>query len=196
MVLSSHGPVFEMTLPPEQWHWLAIERAVEASPVAWTHIRPSAVMASMLAGGYPPTGSSWAEVIRASRVVREPYVDAPYPFIDEEDLAVVAATVLFDPGYAGSELDALGPAISARQRAGLISEAIGEAITVDEMTPDEARLVWRSQGWPEETIEVTLWAQSQFLAQPAISDPTVERILGRAPRTFADWLQRHVEAFR
>lgn len=195
VVLSSHGPVFAMSLPPEQWHWLAVERAVEASPVAWTHIRPSAVMASMLAGGYPPTGSAWAEVIRASRVIREPYGDARYPFIDEEDLAEVAATVLFDPGYAGSVLDALGPAISARQRASLIAEAIGEALTFEDLTPDEARLLWRSQGWPEETIEVTLWAQSQFLIQPSISDPTVERVLGRAPRAFADWLQRHVEAF-
>ena len=151
-----------MNLPPEEWHWLAVERAVEASPVAWTHVRPSAVMASMLAGGYPPTGSAWAKVIRASQVVREPYGDARYPFIDEEDLAEVAATVLFDPGYAGSVLDALGPPISARQRASLIGEAIGETVRFEELTPDEARLLWRSQGWPEETIEVTLRAQSQF----------------------------------
>ncbi|MBB4956994.1 hypothetical protein [Micromonospora polyrhachis] len=26
--------------------------------------------------------------------------------------------------------------------------------------------------------------------------PDVERVLGRAPRTFADWVQRHIAAFR
>jgi uncharacterized protein YbjT (DUF2867 family) len=51
VVLSSHRPLFEIEQPPEQWHWLAVERAVEASCPCWTHIRPYAVMASMLVGG-------------------------------------------------------------------------------------------------------------------------------------------------
>ncbi|MFD7631316.1 SDR family oxidoreductase [Streptomyces sp. NPDC059851] len=43
VVLSSHGPEYEEAYPPETWFWLAIERAVERSGMAWTHIRPSAV---------------------------------------------------------------------------------------------------------------------------------------------------------
>ena len=43
VVLSSHGPLFEIEQPPEQWHWLAVERAVEASCPCWTHIRPAAL---------------------------------------------------------------------------------------------------------------------------------------------------------
>jgi putative NAD(P)-binding protein len=64
VVLSSHGPEFEVTLPPQQWYWLAIERAVEASSARWTHLRPSAVNASMLPEGCPYPGASWAELIR------------------------------------------------------------------------------------------------------------------------------------
>ncbi len=196
VVLSSHGPVFEARQPPEQWFWLAVERAVEASPASWTHIRPSAVMASMLAGGYPPTGSSWAETVRRDRVVREPNGDAGYPFVDEDDLAAVAAVALFDRACAGSIVEALGPPIAARERAALIGQAIGERVGFEELTPDQARELWRWQGWPAETIEVTLWAQAQFLAQPLAPDPAIERILGRPPRTFAQWLESHVDAFR
>jgi len=63
-VRSSHGPMFVVSQPPEQWFWLAAERAVDAPCPRWTHIRPSAVMASMLAEGYRSAGSSWAETIR------------------------------------------------------------------------------------------------------------------------------------
>lgn len=31
VLLSSHGPEYEQYNPPETWHWLAIERAVERS---------------------------------------------------------------------------------------------------------------------------------------------------------------------
>jgi uncharacterized protein YbjT (DUF2867 family) len=196
VVLSSHGPVFEVDLPPRQWYWLAVERAVEASGVAWTHIRPSAVMASMLADGYPPTGSAWAESIRVERVVREPNGDAAYPFLDEDDLAAVADTAFFDDTYDGSIVEALGAPVSARERVRLIADAIGEPVRFEELTPDQAREHWRRHGWPDETIEATLWAQARFLAEPLPPDHTIERILGRPPRTCARWVSDHADAFR
>lgn len=118
----------------------------------------------MLAGGYPSAGSSWAATIRRDRAIREPNGDAAYPFVDEDDLAAIAAIVLTDPTYAGSVIEANGPPISARERVALISHAIGERVQFEELTPDQARELWRCQGWPAETIEVTLWAQAQFLA--------------------------------
>ena len=72
--------------------WLAIEKAVERSGIAWTHIRPSAVMGAVLEGTYPATGSDWPETIPADGVVREAFLnEGHYPFIHEEDLAAVAA---------------------------------------------------------------------------------------------------------
>jgi uncharacterized protein YbjT (DUF2867 family) len=196
VVLSSHGPVFEAGQPPEQWFWLAVEKAVEAAPVSWTHIRPSAVMASMLPEGYPVPGSSWAEMIRRDRVIREPNGDAAYPFVDEDDLAAVAVAAWSGRGYAGSVIEAMGPPITARKRAGLISQVIGEHVWFEELTPDQARELWRRQGWPAETIEATLWAQAQFLAQPLQPDQGITRVLGRPPRTFGQWVDGNAGAFR
>ncbi len=196
VVLSSHGPLFEIELPPERWHWLAVERAVEASCPAWTHLRPPAVMASMLVGGYPPTGSLWAGTIRRDRRVREPNGDAKYPFVDEDDPAAVAATVLFDSAFAGSIVEAIGPPISSGERVALIQQAIGEHVVFEGLSPDEASELWLRQGWPAETIRVTLWAQTQYLAQPLPPDSTIERILGRPPHTVAAWLSKHHSAFR
>jgi uncharacterized protein YbjT (DUF2867 family) len=194
-VLSSHGPVFEISQPREQWFWLAVERAVEESIPSWTHIRPSAVMASMLDGGYPPAGSSWSATIRRGGVIREPNVDAAYPFIDEDDLAAVAVAALLSTAYAGSIIEAIGPSSSTRARIALISDAIGRPVNLEELSVGQARQLWREQGWPADTIEVTLWAQAQFIAQPLAPDPTIERVLDRPARTFGQWLHAHLDAF-
>jgi hypothetical protein len=37
---------------------------------------------------------------------------------------------------------------------------------------------------------------TQFLAHPLAPDLTIERILGRPPHTFAQWLKNHLDAFR
>jgi uncharacterized protein YbjT (DUF2867 family) len=196
VVLSSHGPEFEITLPREQWYWLAIERAVEAAPVRWTHLRPSAVNASMLPEGCPYPGASWAELIRAHGVIRQPHGSAAVPHLDEDDLAAVATTVLFDDAAASTVVDVAGPPITARHRVELIGRAIDRTIRFEELTPDQARALWREQGWREDTIAITLWAQAHTLAHPASPVPTVERLLGRPPRLFADWVADHAAAFR
>ena len=153
-------------------------------------------MASMLVGGYPATGSLWAETNRRDRRVREPNGDAAYPSVDKDDLAAVATIVLFDSAFAGSIVEALGPPISSSERVALIEQVIGEHVVFEELSSYEARELWRRQGRPAETIRVTLWAQTQFLAQPLPSDSTIERIMGRKPQTVAGWLSKHHDAFR
>ncbi len=62
VVLSSHGPVFEMALPPEQWHWLAVERAVEAFPVA-----PARAPVGVLAEALTSSAEVWPPPVEQPR---------------------------------------------------------------------------------------------------------------------------------
>lgn len=190
--LSSHGPEFEIQWPPDSWFWLAIEVVVERSSAKWTHIRPSAVMASMLTGA----GATWADLIRTGDMIREAYPDARYPFIDEDDLAAVVVAALSDDAYSGRVLEASGAPVSIRERIQIISEALGRDIPFEEISPDEAREVWSRQGWSEEVAEVTLTARSAFLAQPPEPDPTVEQVLGRPPTGFKRWCFKFIDEFR
>lgn len=196
VVLTSHGPEFEIQYPPEAWHWLAIEVVVERSTVEWTHIRPSAVMASTLMDGYPRTGSSWVEAIRNDRMIRDAHVHARVPFIDEDDLAAVAVAALLEDEYVGTTLNAYGEPISTVEQLQLIGEALGREIRFEELTPEQARDVFRSEGMAEEMIELSLSVGAEFLANPMDMEPTVERVLGRPPRSYAQWLADHVDAFR
>ncbi|MFJ6050664.1 SDR family oxidoreductase [Streptomyces sp. NPDC092307] len=204
VLLSSHGPEYEAANPPETWFWLAIEKAVEASGLAWTHIRPSAVMGAVIEGTYPATGSDWPDTVRADGVVRESFLGAGhYPFIHEEDLAAVAAAALTGDDHDGTVVEAVGPPLSTRARIRSIGAALGRDLGTVDLTPDECRAVWRGLGWPEGAIDVTLFALEVYGARYAEllrwtldQRPSVQDVIGRPPRTYDDWVREHIDVFR
>ncbi|WP_338674741.1 NAD(P)H-binding protein [Streptomyces sp. SCSIO 30461] len=204
VTLSSHGPEYEEAYPPETWFWLAVERAVEASGMEWTHIRPSAVMGAVLEGTYPATGSDWPETVRREAAVREAFIDTGhYPFVHEEDLAAVAATALRSTDHVGAVLEAVGPPLATRDRLESIGRAMGRPITAVDLAPEACRDAWREQGWPDDGIEVTLFALREYtlrldeLTQWTLDQrPGITDLTGRPPRTFDDWAEEHVHIFR
>jgi uncharacterized protein YbjT (DUF2867 family) len=204
VVLSSHGPEYEEPNPPETWYWLAVEKAVEGSGIGWTHLRPSAVMGSVLEGTYPATGSDWPETIRADLTVREALLDlGHYPFIHEDDLAAVAAAALRDGRYTGRTLEAVGMPLSTRARVRSLAAAIGRDIATVELTPDQSRAAWHGRGWPDGAIEVTLYGLQEYGAHLAehvqwthAQRPSVEEIIGRPLRTYDEWAVHNAHRFR
>lgn len=204
VLLSSHGSEYEAAYPPETWHWLAVERAVEGSGLLWTHLRPSAVMGAALEGTYPATGSDWPASVRAEGVVREALLDrGHYPFIHEEDLAAVACAALTRDDHAGTVLEAVGLPLGTRSRIRSIAAALGRELTAVELTAAEGRAAWKRDGWPDGAVDVTLYALEQYADHYAelvdwtlAQRPSVRSVIGRAPLTFDDWVREHVAAFR
>ncbi|EFL37141.1 NmrA family protein [Streptomyces viridochromogenes DSM 40736] len=164
-----------------------IEDAVQQSGMAWTILRP---------GGFNSNAYAWAESVRARRTVAAPFADIGLPTIDPDDIAEVAAAVLREDGHDGQIYELTGPALNTpRQRAEAIADALGEPVRFIEQTRDEAR-AQMLQFMPEPVVETTLTILGEpTLAEQRIS-PDVEQVLGRTPRTFADWAQRHIAAFR
>lgn len=203
VVLSSHGPEYEVQFPPETWFWLAVEKAVEASGVAWTHIRPSAVMGACLEGTYPATGSDWAVSIRREGVVREALLEGGYyPFIHEADFAAVAAAALLEEGYAGRVLEAVGLPISTRSRIAAIEDAIGRKVATQELTTSQSRDAWGRQGWPSGGIQVTLYGLKAYASRlneltewTLAQEPSVEAMIGRRPISFEQWAREHIHVY-
>ncbi|MEU8104637.1 NAD(P)-binding oxidoreductase [Nonomuraea muscovyensis] len=204
VLLSSHGPEYEEANPPETWFWLAIEQAVEGSGLAWTHIRPSAVMGAAVEGTYPATGSDWPDTVRADGVVREAFLDqGHYPFIHEEDLAAVATAALVGDRHTGTVLEAVGLPLSTRSRIRSIAAALGRDIDTVELAPHESRAIWRRLGWPDGAIDVTLYALEEYGARYAElvrwtldQRPSVQDIVGRPLRTYDDWVRENIHVFR
>lgn len=203
VVLGSHARDVETELSEETWQWLAFEQALENRGVPWTYVRPSGLFANALAGGYPITGAGWATRIRDGEPLWEFRPHVPVPFIDEADVAAVISRVLMAGGYDGQMLDISGAVTTAAARARQLSEVISRPVQLVELeTGNDARERWREQGWPDVTIETTLWIAAQHAANldrnlTAIAgqQETAQRILGRPTRTFADWLATHSAGF-
>jgi uncharacterized protein YbjT (DUF2867 family) len=163
------------------------EEDVRDSELDWTILRP---------GGFASNTLAWADPIRAQRTVIAPFGDVGLPIIDPDDIAEVAATALLAPGHDGRIYELTGPEpVSPRQIAAAIGEALGEPIRFLEQTREQARAQMLTF-MPEPVVEGTLAILGEPTPHEQQVSPDVERVLGRAPRTFAMWAQRNASAFR
>ncbi|WP_432933121.1 NAD(P)H-binding protein [Microbispora sp. CA-135349] len=182
---------------------LPVERAVEASGLEWTHVRPGEFALNKL--------WLWGPSIRAERVVRDPYpMAAGYP-IHEMDIADVAAAALLGDGHTGRAYTLCGPApIDNREQVRVIAEALGEEIRFERVTPDRAREIYRKQGGfaaanagfllgfeDYSGVEVDPSdAHGKWRHEAPVEMPTAEAVTGRPARTFAQWARDHARDFR
>lgn len=184
VLLSSQG----VEARPEAYrHAGLFEAAVRESGLGWTVLR---------SGGMATNTFAWVESIRTLREAAAPFGDVGLPFIDPDDVAAVAAAVLGQDAHLGAVYTLTGPApTTPRERAAAISAALGEPVHFTEQTREEAHKQM-AQFMPLPVVEGTL----TILGEPTDGEqrvsPDVERVLGRAPGSFAAWAERNAAAFR
>lgn len=184
VLLSSQGAG---TRPEVYRHPAGFEDAVRRSGLDWTILRP---------GGFDSNAYAWAESVRAERTVAAPFGNVGLPAIDPADIAEVAAATLREAGHVGRTYELTGPSpVTPRERARAIGDALGTPVRFVEQTREEAR-ARMLRFMPEPVVEGTLAILGEPTAAEREVSPAVERVLGRAPRTFADWAERNVAAFR
>ncbi|WP_328612749.1 NAD(P)H-binding protein [Amycolatopsis sp. NBC_00355] len=165
----------------------ALEDALRESGLDWTILRP---------GGFASNALWWAESVRARQVVAAPFGDIGVPVVDPADIAEVAAAGLLDDRHTGAVYELTGPAvITPRGQTAAIADALGSPVRFHELTRAEAK-AGMARSMPGELADDTL----DILGSPSPAElrvsPDVERVLGRAPRSFADWVARNIAAFR
>ncbi|MGP3959236.1 NAD(P)H-binding protein [Nonomuraea sp. 3N208] len=166
-----------------------LELVVEATGKEWTHVRPGLLAANAL---------GWAERIRASRVVREPYGRSGYPLVHEADVAEVAVAALLTTDHLGSAYTITGPAkVTQVEQAAAIGAAIGAEVRFEELTPAQAHAQWLVDGYPPEVADWLIELLADAVDGPGALPPTTtyEEIMGRPPRTFAQWARDHAADF-
>lgn len=168
-------------------HPSTLEDPATESDLEWTLLRP---------GGFDSNTFQWTEMVRAQRMVGAPFGDVALPTIDPADIAEVAAVALRDAGHVGRAYELTGPApISPRQQAMAIAGALGEPVRFVEQDRAEAR-AQMLQFMPEPIVEATLDILGTPKAAEQRVSPDVEQVLGRPPRTFAEWAARNIAAFK
>lgn len=165
----------------------ALEDTLRESGLEWAVLRP---------GGFASNALWWAGSVRAHRVVAAPYGDIGVPIIDPSDIAEVAAACLLEDQHTGGIYELTGPeVITPRQQAEAIATALGSPVTFQELTREEAATAM-ARSMPAELANDTLDILGSPNAAELRVSPDVQKVLGRAPRSFADWAARHVAAFR
>ncbi|MER6123560.1 NAD(P)H-binding protein [Streptomyces sp. NPDC001795] len=187
VLLSSQGVVTRSESDSHGGTGRVIEDSVRQSGLDWTILRP---------GGFDSNAYAWAESVRTRRTVAAPFGDVGLPTVDPADIADVAAAALRGNGHTGRIYELTGPALTTpRQRAEAIGDALGEPIRFIEQTRDEARAEMLAF-MPEPVVETTLTILGVPTPAEQRISPDIEHVLGRAPRTFADWARRNIAAFR
>lgn len=185
VLLSSATAEFEEESDEESAR--SVEKAVEESGLAWTHLRPGMFAGNLL---------DWAEAIRGQGVVREPHGSARQAPVHERDIAEVAATALLSDDHAGKIHTLSGPAALTKvEQVAVIGKVIGRDIRFEELTPEQWCAEVQDQ-YPPFVAEwlVDIWAQAIDSPDPVL--PAIGEVLGKPARTLAEWVTDHVEDFR
>ncbi|MGW8686288.1 SDR family oxidoreductase [Streptomyces sp. NPDC055817] len=186
VLLSSQG-VATRPLGPSRIAMRAVEDALRESGMDWAVLRP---------GGFASNALAWAESVRTQGMVAAPFGDVGVPIVDPADIAEVAAACLLDDRHSGGILELTGPeVITPRQQSEAIAAALGSPVRFHELTREEAKAAM-TQFVPPELADDTLDIISAPNPAELRISSDVERVLGRAPRPFNNWVARSIAAFR
>ena len=172
-----------------RWHHER-EQIIRASGLPATFLRP---------GGFMTNAFDWLPAIRAGGYVLDPAGPGRYAPIDPADIAAVAALALTRDGHAGREYVLTGEeTFTVTEQVAVLSAATGLDIKVREpATPDETVRARFPNGAPQALADAILEGFALLRADTTgLRTDTVRRLLGRGPRTFADWCARHAGVFR
>jgi len=154
-----------------------------------TILRPSWFMQNFTEGAFAPDPDG---------VVAAPAADGPTPFVDAEDIADVAVAALTQDGHAGQVYELSGPeSLTWAQAVELLAVHAGRPLRFVDVDPD----AWVAQaarvGLPADYagMMAQLFAAVRAGWEAPLSDG-VQRALGRAPRSLADFAAREAAILR
>jgi NAD(P)H dehydrogenase (quinone) len=182
------------TDPHFAWHEL-VERYIEGSGVPWTHLHPHMFMENLLSvlvlrDGYLP----W------------PAGDKPIGWVASDDLSSVAAKVLAEGPdvHSGKGYYMSTDLLNGVQAAAILSEAFGQTVPANVMTPDQLRQAVEQGLVTTPSFIEENYARSSFewfqqiydgrMDDIAVTTTTVEELLGRPPIHLAEWAVEHQDA--
>lgn len=158
------------------------------SGLAWVSLRPT-VFASNF-------GGMWSAQLRAGDEVSGPYATASTAPIVDSDISAVAARALLTDDLVGQRIPLTGPqALTNAELVAILGTVLRRPLHYREIAPDAVRQRFIDLGFPPEFGDAYLAMLAPTVDKPALVTHEVEKVLGRPPSTFADWVARHHDLF-
>lgn len=166
-----------------------IERHLEASGLAFTHLR---------AGEFMHAYFRQLPAILSRGALLRPMAEARIASIDIGDIAQVAADVLTGPGHEGKTYPLTGPeALTMTEVADRLSAATGNPIRYINVPPEEARAGQLAAGMPAYLADALaeLFAERRNGKEATVS-AVIHTVFGYKATSFDSFAQRHAAVFR
>lgn len=171
-----------------RWH-RAVEKAIERSGLAYTFLRPTGFMQNYVKYS--------GETIRTQGTIYNSG-DAKVAIVDARDIGAVAVKALTASGHEGQAYELTGPeALSNTDVATKIATATGRPVKFVQVPVEAARQGMLAAGMPQFQVDAVLDLQGVYAT--GLSEhvsPDVERVLGRKPRSFDQFVRENVKAFQ
>jgi uncharacterized protein YbjT (DUF2867 family) len=171
------------------FHWRG-EQAIEASGIAYTHIRGNSFFQNTLFD---------AATIRAEGKFFACVGDASFAKVDTRDIGEIVATVLTEEGHEGKIYELTGPEpLTYAEMARRLTAALGRRIEYVDLPPDAYTAWLETAGFPS-------WLAKEFADiygrgfyrenGGAATTDTVQSLLGRPPRRYDEFARDYAAAF-
>ncbi|GAA2025908.1 NmrA family NAD(P)-binding protein [Agromyces tropicus] len=168
-------------------HW-EVERVLQESGQPFVILRPNSFLQVLVERLMLPG-------LKAGGTLMNPLGDAGISLIDARDVGAVAARVIASHEWDGLTLSLTGPrAVTYAEIADLVAARTGMPVDVVDVAPGQVRASLIARGTEEweadhfaEMYELFRAGESEFVTD------TVERVLGRPPRTIESFLDEVLE---
>lgn len=160
-----------------------VEEHIRASGLAFTFLHPNWFFQNYT--------TSMAGGIKAGTLA-EPAADAGTGFIDARDIAAVAAAALLEAGHEGKTYTLTGPEVLTRaQVTEILSKELGRKVAYLPVTDEQFRGAVKAFLTPS-YLELMSHLYSVVRAgHTAVTNDTVQKVLGRPPIPFARFAHEH-----
>jgi uncharacterized protein YbjT (DUF2867 family) len=158
-----------------------VEKAIEASGMAFTFLRPNSFMQNSV--------TFMAPTIRAEGAFYTASGEARISHVDVRDIAAVAVRALTESGHEGAVYTLSGPeALTYDEIAEELSHVVGRVIRHISLPPADLKAGMLAEGMPEAIADRMLDLERYFRENRAsrITDD-IEQVTGHVPRRFAEY---------
>jgi uncharacterized protein YbjT (DUF2867 family) len=186
--LSSYAVMGNPVPAMGRWHYQR-EQLIRDCGIPATFLRPC---------GFMTNAFDWLPTLREGGYVLDPVGPGRAAPIDPADIAAVAAVTLTEEGHEGQEyLLTGGETFTVAEQVQVLAKAIGRDIEVRPVaTPAEALRFRYPHGAPQALADALIEGLTLMRADTVgLRSDAVRRVLGREPRTFADWCARNAHTF-
>ncbi len=169
---------------------IEIEKYLENSGLAWTHLRPSQFMQF-----YLPQSPTGVDISKSALIL--PMEQAKLSPVDVKDIAQVAVKLLSSEGHAGKSYDMTGPeALTMEEVAERVSQAVGITIQYINISLEEKKQALLATGLPSERVDVLmgLLSERRKSRDSRVYLGTHEQF-GVQPTTFLEFARRNAAVF-